>query len=68
MGGQLATNFLHESKDALENCASFDTSIVTESQRGIIVSLEKPPKTYTFCGLQLRGLTQNQISTLGIIS
>ena len=39
VGGQLATNFLNKSKDALENSASFDTSIVTESRRGIIVTL-----------------------------
>ena len=33
-----------------------------------MVSPEKPPKTYTFWGLKLRGLRQNQISTRECIS
>ena len=33
-----------------------------------MVSPEKPPKTYTLRGLKLRGLRQNQISTLVFIS
>ena len=56
IGGHLATNFLHKSKDAEEDCASFDTSIVIGGRRGIIVSFKKPAKTYTFCGFKLRGL------------
>ena len=58
----------HISKDALENCASFDTSTVIGSLWGIMVSFKKPPKTYTFWGLKLRGLVQNQISTRDCIS
>ena len=44
--GHLATNFLHKSKDALEDCASFDTNMVIGGRKGIIVSFEKPFKTY----------------------
>ena len=58
----------HILKDALENCASFDTSTVIGSLWGIMVSFKKPPKTYTFWGLKLRGLVQNQISTRDCIS
>ena len=32
VGGQLATNFLHTSKDAPEDCASFDSSMVIEER------------------------------------
>ena len=53
VGRQLATNFLNESK---RKCASFDTKMVTESDRGTMVSPEKPSKTYTLQGLKLRGL------------
>ena len=56
------TKFLYNSKDALEDCASFDTSIDIEERWGIMVSPAKPPKTYTLRGLKLRGLRQNQIS------
>ena len=56
------TQFLYNSKDALEDCASFDTSIAIEGWWGIMVSPEKPPKTYALRGLKLRGLRQNQIS------
>ena len=62
VGVHHATKFLYDSKDALEDCASFDTSITIEERWGIMVSPEKPPKTYTLRGLKLRGLTQNQIS------
>ena len=68
VGGQRREKFSHDSKDALKNSASFDTNMVTESDRGNMVSPEKPFKTYTLRGLKLRGLRQNQISTRGCIS
>ena len=68
VGGQPRAKLSHTSKDAQENFASFDVSAVIGSRWGIMVSIKKPPKTYTFCGLKLRGLTQNQIITLDFIS
>ena len=56
VGGQLRAKLLQNSKDALEHFASFDTEMVTESDRGNMVSPEKPFKTYTLRGLKLRGL------------
>ena len=62
VGVHHSTKFLYISKDALEDCASFDTSIAIEERWGIMVSPAKSPKTYTVRGLKLRGLRQNQIS------
>ena len=41
VGGQLRAKLLQNSKDALEHFASFDTEMVTESDRGNMVSPEK---------------------------
>ena len=62
VGVHHSTKFLYNSKDALEDCASFDTSIAIEERWRIMVSPAKPSKTYTLRGLKLRGLRQNQIS------
>ena len=68
VGGQRWAKLSQILKDALKNCASFDTSTVIGSHWGIMVLIEKPPKTYGFRGLELRGLVQNQISTRDCIS
>ena len=67
VGGQLRAKLLHNSKDALENSASFDTSAVIGSRWGMMISLEKRPKTYTIQGLKLRRLRLNQITTLNFV-
>ena len=54
VSGQPRANFLLKSKDALFNCASFGTSIVTEERRGIIVLFEKLLEKSTLRGLKLR--------------
>ena len=62
VGVHHGTKFLYNLKDALKDCASFDTSIAIEGWWGIMVSPEKPLKTYTLRGLKLRGFRQNQVS------
>ena len=64
MGDYVGENLyekIHRSKDALTNCASFDTSFVTGAD-GNNGFTRKPLKTYQLRGLKLRGPKQNQIS------
>ena len=56
VGGQSGANFFHTLKDAQFDCASFDTSIVTEERWGVIVLFEKPLENLRNLGEKLRRL------------
>ena len=62
VGGQPWTNFLFISKDALFDCASFDTSIVTGRPWEDIVLFEKLLEKSILRGLKLRRFDWNSIN------
>ena len=62
VGGQPRANFLHISKDAKLNSASFNTSIVTGRRWEQIVLCKKLLEKWILSGLKLRRFDQNQLS------
>ena len=62
VGGQSGANFFSSLKDAQFDCASFDTSIVTEERWGVIVLFEKLLEKTILRGLKLRGFDWNPIN------
>ena len=62
VSGQPRANFLHISKDAKLNSASFDTSIVTGRRWEQIVLCKKLLEKWILRGLKLRRFDQNQVN------
>ena len=67
VGGHPRANVPFRSKDAQENSTFSDIIVVTEGDRGKMVSYEKLTKNWWLRGLKLRGFTWNQRSTPSFI-
>ena len=64
VGGHSPATLSHTSKDAQFNFTSFDTNLMGAIGRRKKAMTEKQSKKWILRGLKLRGLRQNQISTL----